>query len=441
MATMGDPFAPGGPGNSQSPNPPTAPTPGADAQEVGYQHNSKYAKSKKPYNEANEKHGTYRNELKFFNTFNNYERFFTIKTTNGTPMSTIDTITAYEDLKKHIGAEPKKIVEKRDGNLTVSVSNEEQSQKMRSLKKLANVNVTCSSDNKMNQSQGTIRYDNYPGFTEDKIKNALEKFNVTDIYQLTKRNPDKTISKIPIYILTFNSTQLPTSVTIGWTRCSVRLYIPKPRRCFKCQKFGHSSTNCRSREEVCATCSLRTHDGACTAPPKCSNCSEYHPSFSRTCPTYLKEQEVIAFKVKNNVSFPEARQEVSKRYLNPNSTYSSMAASQATPRVQSLNPPKKIFYQTEYTRTPPPLEINSELQTQQKNTSTKQQPQTTSIKVTDMSSGSRSEPTQQPQSTSDSKPYKPQQRGQSTKRTLENSESPGERAQKSLAERMVKHIL
>ena len=436
---MGDPFAPGGQGNSQSPNPPSAPTPGADAQEVGYQQINRSDKSKKRNNETNTRHRPYLNEVNFFNIFKNYERFFTIRATDGTPLTTIDTIAAYEDLKKHIRGEPKKIVERRDGNITVSVSTEEQSNQMKSLKKLANMDVTCCSDSRMNQSQGTIRYDNYPGFTEEKIKGALARYNVTDIYQLTKRNPDKSISKIPVFILTFNTTQLPTSVTVGWTKCPVRLYIPKPRRCFKCQRFGHSSTNCRSREEVCACCSLVTHEGLCTATIKCSNCGGDHPSYSRSCPTYLKEQEVIAYKVKNHVSFPEARQEVNKRYVSSNTTYSSVTASQTNnSKVQTTNSKpsvQQIFYQTNYNKEQPSTStIDTEPKSLPRNINNNHPSRTTQETVSTSAAGEgyRSrEQTKQTKKTSDPITNKSTNRVKSSKRILETPESPGERLSKS----------
>ncbi|GFS82379.1 hypothetical protein TNCV_4137391 [Trichonephila clavipes] len=43
------------------------------------------------------------------------------------------------------------------------------------------------------------------------------------------------------------------------------------------------------------------------------NCKGDHSSFSRSCPTWLLEKEITAIKIKNKISYPEARRVVSSR--------------------------------------------------------------------------------------------------------------------------------
>ncbi|GBO44097.1 hypothetical protein AVEN_188026-1 [Araneus ventricosus] len=77
--------------------------------------------------------------------------------------------------------------------------------------------------------------------------------------------------------------------------------------CFKCRRFGHSKTNCRGTL-TCARCAVAGHESTgCTAVEKCVNCQGNHTSFSRSCPTWELEKEVVTTKFKNNISFPEAR--------------------------------------------------------------------------------------------------------------------------------------
>ncbi|GBM34966.1 hypothetical protein AVEN_240337-1 [Araneus ventricosus] len=45
----------------------------------------------------------------------------------------------------------------------------------------------------------------------------------------------------------------------------------------------------------------------CTVVKKCVNCKGQHTSFSRSCPKWKQEKEVVATKYQNNISFPEAR--------------------------------------------------------------------------------------------------------------------------------------
>ena len=79
MAAAGDVFPPSGAGGSQPPTPLSALKPGAEAKEVGYQQSYRSVKSKKGNNYIPAKHRTYMNELNFFNSVNNYERFLYYK--------------------------------------------------------------------------------------------------------------------------------------------------------------------------------------------------------------------------------------------------------------------------------------------------------------------------------------------------------------------------
>ncbi|GFX24538.1 uncharacterized protein TNCV_1584941 [Trichonephila clavipes] len=100
---------------------------------------------------------------------------------------------------------------------------------------------------------------------------------------------------------------------MAYIRCPVRPYIPNPLRCFQCQRFGHSKTVCRG-QPTCSRCAEVGHDSAdCKAKERCVNCKGDHSSFSRACPTWLLEKEITALKIKNKISYPEARRVVSSR--------------------------------------------------------------------------------------------------------------------------------
>ncbi|GBO19873.1 hypothetical protein AVEN_93223-1 [Araneus ventricosus] len=141
-------------------------------------------------------------------------------------------------------------------------------------------------------------------------------------------------------ILTFNNPTLPKSVKIAYINCPVKPYIPDPIRCFKCQKFGHTITACRSNKENCARCSLPDHNGqTCkSTTPKCFNCSGEHPSFCRSCPRYKLEKEIQTIKITKKISFQEARQIVMDRTPKPGLSYSSALNSSDTPPLTSKTP-------------------------------------------------------------------------------------------------------
>ena len=233
-------------------------------------------------------------------------------------MMQINTIAANRDLIRILGGSPSGVREMRSGDLLVEVRNYEQSQKIVNIKELASTKVSVKSNDRMNQCQGTIYYRNAPGFTEEEIMAALNEsgdIRVSNIYRMQKR-ADGALVPMPIYLLTFQSTELPSHVTVGWTRCSTRLYIPRPRRCFKCQEFGHGIKTCRSSVDICAQCANRddsnnpTHPRPCTAPSLCSNCNGDHPSSSQDCPRYQTEVKILRIKTENRLTYSAAKRTV-----------------------------------------------------------------------------------------------------------------------------------
>ena len=63
--------------------------------------------------------------------------------------------------------------------------------------------------------------------------------------------------KVPTgtFFLTFDAPTLPERIFLGFERFDIDQYIPLPRRCFKCQQFGHGAPTCRAAEDVCPLCS------------------------------------------------------------------------------------------------------------------------------------------------------------------------------------------
>lgn len=112
-------------------------------------------------------------------------------------------------------------------------------------------------------------------------------------------------------ILTFGTSVMPTSLEAGYIKINVRPYIPNPRRCFKCQRFGHASHSCRGNA-TCAKCSATDHSSEnCHSSPHCVNCKGDHAAYSRSCPCWKKEKEVIALTVNEKLSYYEARKRLS----------------------------------------------------------------------------------------------------------------------------------
>jgi len=82
---------------------------------------------------------------------------------------------------------------------------------------------------------------------------------VTDCFHITVRSDNNNTDrrKTNTFILTFNSNTAPAHINIGYLRVKVDWYIPNPLRCFKCQKFDHSSRLCRNY--TCTHLTTRQH--------------------------------------------------------------------------------------------------------------------------------------------------------------------------------------
>ncbi|KAM7312911.1 hypothetical protein ISCGN_009815 [Ixodes scapularis] len=133
-------------------------------------------------------------------------------------------------------------------------------------------------------------------------------------------------------ILTFQRHTLPALVKAGYLNCRVRPYVPNPQRCFRCQRFGHGSRSCRGRE-TCAKCASYDHVAdVCEGSVACANCKGPHPAYSRSCPLWRQEKEILTLRAKENLSYPEAKQRFS---FISKGTYSDAVRRGPAPRTES----------------------------------------------------------------------------------------------------------
>jgi len=72
--------------------------------------------------------------------------------------------------------------------------------------------------------------------------------------------------------LQLNTSDLPGEVKLGYLFLRVKLYIPKPLRCYKCNRYGHVASHCRGKQR-CSICGGEHKYNECrAAAPKCPNC-------------------------------------------------------------------------------------------------------------------------------------------------------------------------
>jgi len=136
-------------------------------------------------------------------------------------------------------------------------------------------------------------------------------------------------------ILTFKRTVLPRYIYAEYTRIKARAYIPPPRRCFKCQKYGHFQSTCKQKE-ICAKCGKAKHEGNCSDPTKCVNCEGDHAAYNKICPRFVKEKAISKIQVVQKKSYPEAQKIQEARRQTPAKPSYAAAAGGNTPSPTTM---------------------------------------------------------------------------------------------------------
>ncbi|GBM15748.1 hypothetical protein AVEN_262915-1 [Araneus ventricosus] len=119
---------------------------------------------------------------------------------------------------------------------------------------------------------------------------------------------------------------------------AVKPYIPNPLRCFKCPHFGHLKVACCGTL-ACARCGEKNHDSLqCTAQKKCANCEGNHVSYSCSCLSWQFEKEVISVKIKQQISYPEAKKVVKTQTPTGGTSYSAAIKQSVLAKVRQIYP-------------------------------------------------------------------------------------------------------
>jgi hypothetical protein len=88
----------------------------------------------------------------------------------------------------------------------------------------------------------------------------------------------------------------------------IRKKLTEPRRCLRCQKFGHFVLDCKMDEDACARCNGKHRTSTCkvtnTADFACSNCigtnAKGHGAADRNCPAFKTELEKLHNRIPDN---------------------------------------------------------------------------------------------------------------------------------------------
>ncbi|GFS77404.1 uncharacterized protein TNCV_4566351 [Trichonephila clavipes] len=244
----------------------------------------------------------------------------------------------------------------RSGDLFLEVSSAKQATALINLQKLAHLDVTVAPHTNLNFSRGVISPADFLNVSTEEIKENMKAQKVCDVRCITIRRDGQVLNTKHL-ILTFSTPDLPQTVKMAYIRCPVRPYIPNPLRCFQCQRYGHSKNVCRG-QPTCPRCGESGHDSVdCTKKEQCLNCKGDHPAYSRSCPTWITEKEITAVKIKEKISYPEARRVVLSR--TPVSDNSSDSSTPTKPEVivpsKNNSPPRTKVIAKPISKSTPPV--------------------------------------------------------------------------------------
>lgn len=195
------------------------------------------------------------------------------------------------------------------GGLIVVCKDEEQQKKAITVNKLNGKKVKCTVVFDKKLIRGVISGIPLSESISD-VVGGIKNVKVKEAKRLKTKREGVLTDSLSI-LLTFDEAKLPDKVFIGYMSYDVRVYVPPPLRCFKCQKYGHIAAVCKGKLR-CSKCSGEHEYGKCEkdAKLKCSNCGGEHSSAYRGCEVSKRMQEVQRIRVTEGMSYAQAARKV-----------------------------------------------------------------------------------------------------------------------------------
>ncbi|KAK4887846.1 hypothetical protein RN001_004117 [Aquatica leii] len=226
-----------------------------------------------------------------------------------------------------------KEVQKVKGELLIETVSSKQSKQLIKCESFGGCEIEVVPHGTLNMSKGVVYCRDLLNCSINEIKENLKIQGVVDVRRIKTRRDGELIDTAN-HILTFNVTKLPRVIQAAFYPLQVRPYIPNPLRCFNCQRFGHSSVNCK-HDKRCV-CGKPTHEGSwCEEPIVCPNCQGQHKATAKTCAVFRQEMKIQKVKIVHRLSYFDAKKKV-HTMVTPSTSFAQVATAPARIPIQAV---------------------------------------------------------------------------------------------------------
>ena len=149
----------------------------------------------------------------------------------------------------------------RTGDLLMFARSRREAEQLLTITDIGGVPVDIVRPPHLNRAQGSIWAAELVQHSTTDLCQGFSSQGVTEVFR--PRN-DK------VLILTFDTKKVPDEVTAAFLVYPVRPVVPLPRRCTKCQRYGHKAPSCRAPFETCAMCGGGATRSRTVRPPQLS---------------------------------------------------------------------------------------------------------------------------------------------------------------------------
>ncbi|XP_055694943.1 uncharacterized protein LOC129796824 [Lutzomyia longipalpis] len=256
---------------------------------------------------------------------------------DGESMKALSVFKVKREISKLVGKVKRLQPLLQGKSLLIEIASDEQADKLLNLKTLAGKSVKISWHPSMNKCKGIIACYDWTYIPLAELKEELKAFNISDVNAIKRKVEGGKMVDTGTFIVTFDSPKLPESIDAFYYPLKVKVFVPNPMRCFKCQKYGHFMDKCRMAKKICAKCLHNEHEGDCVHAHACANCGEDHLSWSRKCPIFKQEFAIMKIKTTQKISYFAAKQEYMRTRSMDLSFAETVAKSKATNLRKRIN--------------------------------------------------------------------------------------------------------